>query len=188
MAFIFNGSGNVISFSDSFDCKDIDQRFFEANEINFTDAASPAFSSLDEYLEVLCEKSTARILFKLKASNWWRNYNGFVGNSIPSIDDLPDVDPDKIKSRQQDFTDMCVYYTLKEYLVPKIADFGSDESQDIAKIKYYEQKFQDMFDELTAIADWYDYDGDGTVEASEKMTSYRMTRRTRGQRYIQRIR
>jgi hypothetical protein len=188
MAFVTNQSGNVISFADSFDCKDIDQRFFEANEVNYTDAASPAFGSLDEYIDVLCEKSTDRILFKLKASNWWRNYNGHVGNTVTNLDNLPDVNPDNIKSRQQDFTDMCVYYTLKEYLVPKIADFSSEESQDVAKIKYYEQKFQDMFDELTAIADWYDYDGDGTIESGEKMTSYRMTRRTRGQRYITRVR
>jgi hypothetical protein len=189
MAFVTNAQGNVISFADSFDCRDIDQRFFEANEINFEDAASPAFGSLDEYIDALCEKSTDRILFKLKNSNWWRNYTSAVSTtSYSTIEALPDVNADLILARQQDFTDACVYYVLKEYLIPKVADFGSEESQDVAKIRYYEQKFQDMFDELTAITDWYDYDNDGTIQLDEKRTTFRMTRRTRGQRYIQRIR
>lgn len=188
MAFVTNAQGNVISFADSFDCRDIDQRFFEANEINFEDAASPAFGSLDEYIDALCEKSTDRVLFKLKSSNWWRNYNSYVGSSPSSIEALPDVNADLIIARQQDFTDACVYYTLKEYLIPKVGDFGNPESQDVAKIKYYEQKFQDLFDELTAITDWYDYDNDGSIQLDEKMTTFRKTRRTRGQRYIQRIR
>jgi hypothetical protein len=187
MAFVTDGSGNVISFADSFDCRDIDQRVFEANEINFQDAASPAFASLDDYLDALCEKSTDRILLKLKASAWWRDYNAFVGSSITDINNLPDVDPTNIKSRQQDFTDMCVYYTLKEYILPKIADFTED-SQDPLKIRYYENKYSDMFNELISLADWYDYDGDGTVESGEKMTTFRKTRRTRGMRYVTRVR
>jgi hypothetical protein len=121
MAFVTNASGNVIAFSDSFDVRDIEQRVFEANEINFSDAASPAFNSLDEYIDNLCEKSMSRILLKFKASSWWRTYTG----SGPS--DLADLDPDKIKSRQQDFTDMSVYYVLKEYILPKAADFGIEE-------------------------------------------------------------
>jgi len=69
-----------------------------------------------------------------------------------------------------------------------VGDFGNPESQDVAKIRYYEQKFQDLFDELTAITDWYDYDNDGSIALDEKMTTFRKTRRTRGQRYVQRIR
>lgn len=182
MAFVTNASGNVIAFSDSFDVRDIEQRVFEANEINFVDAASPAFTSLDEYIDNLCEKSMARILLKFKASSWWRTYTG----SGPS--DLQDLDPDKIKSRQQDFTDMSVFYVLKEYILPKAADFGIEESAEVAKIKYYSDKFEDMFQELIAVADWYDKDGDGTVESGEKLTTFRMTRRTRGKKNIVRIR
>lgn len=187
MAFITDGSGNVISFADYYDVKDIEQRVFEANEINFTDAASPAFGSLEEYVDYLLQKSTDRILLKLKASDWWRTYLGYVGIT-GQINDLPNVDPDKILSRQQDFTDMTVYYCLKEYLLPKVADFGIEESAEVAKIKYYSNKFEDMFSELVAIADWYDSDGDGTVEESEKLVSFRLTRRTRGRKYISRIR
>ena len=117
MAFVTNASGNVIAFSDSFDVRDIEQRVFEANEINFVDAASPAFTSLDEYLDSLCEKSMSRILAKLKVSSWWRTYTG------SSVNDLPDVNPDRILERQQDFTDMSVYYCLKEYIFTQSGKF-----------------------------------------------------------------
>jgi len=182
MAFVTNASGNVIAFSDSFDVRDIEQRVFEANEINFSDAASPAFNNLNEYIDSLCEKSMARILLKFKASSWWRTYTG-VGPS-----NLPDLDPDKIKARQQDFTDMSVFYVLKEYILPKAADFGIEESAEVAKIKYYSDKFEDMFQELIAVADWYDKDGDGTVQEDEELTTFRMTRRTRGKKFVTRIR
>ena len=182
MAFVTNASGNVIAFSDSFDVRDIEQRVFEANEINFLDASSPAFASLDDYIDNLCEKSMARILLKFKASSWWRSYTG------ESPGNLSDLDPNKIKARQQDFTDMAVYYVLKEYICPKAADFGIEESAEVAKISYYSGKFEDMFQELIAVADWYDKDGDGTVEDSEKLTTFRMTRRTRGRKNIVGIR
>lgn len=187
MAFITDGTGNVISFADSFDVRDIEQRVFEANEINYQDAASPAFASLDEYVDFLLEKSTNRILLKIKASDWWRNYLSYSGAAITQINDLPNLNPTLVKARQADFTDMTVYYCLKEYLLPKVADFGIEESAEVAKIKYYEIKFQQMFDELLAIADWYDTDNDGTVEEGEKLITFRRNRRTRGRKFITRI-
>ena len=182
MAFVTNASGNVIAFSDSFDVRDIEQRVFEANEINFVDAASPAFTSLDEYIDNLCEKSMDRILAKFKASSWWRTYTG------ASINNLEDLNPDRILARQQDFTDMSVYYCLKEYILPKAANFGIENDAEVTKIQYYSDKFEDMFQELIALADWYDKDGDGSVKNDEKLTTFRMTRRTRGKKNIVRIR
>lgn len=182
MAFVTNASGNVIAFSDSFDVRDIEQRVFEANEINFVDAASPAFTSLDEYIDNLCEKSMDRILAKLKVSSWWRTYTG------SSINDLPDVNPDRILARKQDFTDMSVYYCLKEYILPKAANFAVEGDAEVTKIQYYSDKFEDMFQELIALADWYDKDGDGSVANDEKLTTFRMTRRTRGKKNIVRVR
>ncbi len=45
-----------------------------------------------------------------------------------------------------------------------------------------------MFQELIAVADWYDKDGDGTVQEGEELTTFRMTRRTRGKKFVTRIR
>jgi hypothetical protein len=83
---------------------------------------------------------------------------------------------------------MCVYYTLKEYILPKIADFGDPESPEVQKITYYENKFQDIFEELLAMMDWYDADDSGTVDADEKQIRFQLNRRTRGRRNIVKVR
>ena len=59
----------------------------------------------------------------------------------------------------------------------------------VAKIKYYDVKFNDIYSELLAITDWYDADGDGTVETSEKATFIQQSnRRSRRRTTIARIR
>jgi hypothetical protein len=83
---------------------------------------------------------------------------------------------------------MCCYYTLKEYLLPKVADFGNPESSEVQKIQYYDDKFNDLFRELTNVFDYYDGDEDGTLEDSEKMVRFSLTRRTRGRRSVTRVR
>ena len=74
---------------------------------------------------------------------------------------------------------MCVYYTLKEYIFPLIADFGNEDSAGVAKITYYNDKYNSIYEELTALSDWYDADGDGTIQADEKATYYQQVRRSR---------
>jgi hypothetical protein len=186
MAFIVSGT-TVVSYAEASDVRDKDQRVFEANEINFADVPD-APATLDDYIEDLTTKSTARINQKIRASARWREYLGFAGAGYDSINELPAFNPDRILSRKSDFTDMCCYYTLKEYLLPKVADFGNPESPEVQKIKYYEKKFEDLFEELLAIMDWYDSDGDGTVESGEKMTRFGFPRRSRGRRNVVRVR
>ena len=40
---------------------------------------------------------------------------------------------------------------------------------EVKKIGVYKEKFGRLFDELIADGAWYDFDGTGTVTASEKM-------------------
>ena len=188
MAFITNISGDVISFADAQDVRNIDQRVFEGNEIRFDDAGTGA-TTLDEYLDDLCERSTTRILQRLKASTWWQSYNAYVNNPISDLANLPDVDPNRVRGRQAAFTDMTVYYCLKEYLLPKVADFaGGLDNPEVQKITYYENKFNDLFNELTSLADWYDFEDSGTVDADEKAISYFRTRRTRRRATLVKVR
>lgn len=185
MAFIISGT-TVISYAEATDVKDKDQRVFEANEIDFADAPD-APATLDDYIEDLTTKSTARISQKIRASAKWREYLSLtVGYG--SLEDIPAFNPSNIKGRQADFTDMCCYYTLKEYILPKIADFGNPESPEVMKIKYYENKFDDLFNELMAMIDWYDYSGDGVIDDGEKRFTFQLNRRTRGRRNIVRVR
>ena len=185
MAFIIAG-GSVVSYAEAADLRDKDQRLFEANE--FTLANLPdAPPTLNDYIEDLTTKATARINQKIRASSQWREYLGFVGADY-DINNIPAFDPNLILERQSDFTDMCTYYTLKEYLLPRVADFGNPESAEVQKIEYYSKKFDDLFTELLAMLDWYDYDNSGAVDSSDRLIRTSLTRRTRGRKSIVRVR
>ena len=115
-----------------------------------------------------------------------------MGSPISDLNVLPNVnanliDPTNALGRQQQFTDLCVYYAIKEYILPLVAQFG-ETSADLTKIDYYGRKFEDLYNELIAIADWYDFNNDGTVQSNEKAVSYYMNRRTRAKRNVVRIR
>jgi hypothetical protein len=157
MAFIIE-SGTTISFAEYDDCYSRDQRLFENNE-----------GLTDDIVEDLLIRATERILTKLRASDWWRDYyrrRNSVG--ISSVADIPALDIDKIKARQNDFTDLCVYTALAEYVLPRVADFGSEDNAERQKIGYYNNKSESLFGELVTAGDWYDFDNDGTIASSEK--------------------
>jgi hypothetical protein len=165
MAFILSGS-NVISFAEYEDVTAIDQRLFEANE-----------GLTDVIVEDALEKSTTRILNKIKASDWWRSYYvRQTAGSNPNIYtstliDVPAPVGSKILARKDEFTDLCVYFTLSEYLYPKIADFGNADSAERQKIGFFDEKFRQMFKDLLEAGDWYDFSGDATISNSEKAPS-----------------
>lgn len=180
-------AGNVTSYADALDVRGADQRLFEANTVDFTNVPG-APADLDEYIEDLTTASTDRINQKIKASARWREYLGYVGTGYNTIDNIPAFNPNLILSRQADFTQMCISYTLKEYLLPKVADFGNPESPEVQKIQFHENRFNELFSELTDIFDYYDSDSSGTVDDDEKMVRFSVTRRSRGARPITRIR
>jgi hypothetical protein len=72
------------------------------------------------------------------------------------------------------------------YLLPLVADFSEDDAE-VQKIKYYEDKFQGLYNELLALADWYDADGDGTIENSEKVWTNQTVRRSRRRSTVVRV-
>jgi len=185
MAFITVG-GLVTSYAEFTDLVQKDQRVLESNELVVP--SESGFVDTTDFIEDLLTKSTDRINIKIKASSWWRAYLNYTGTDIGDLALTPDFDPNKIKSRQQDFTDMCVYYCFYNYLLPLIADFGNPESNEVQKIQYYESKFNDIFRELLALADWYDADGDGTVEDSEKAWTYQTVRRSRRRSTVVKVR
>jgi len=175
VAFIVSNS-QIISFATADDVKARDQRVFEANE-----------GLTDESLEDMLMRSTDRIMSRLKASDWWRAYTFRSGTQTSAAYDLPTPDRSKLL-RKSDWTELCVYHTLKEYLYPKIADFGAEGSAEVAKIEFYGSKFEDLWLELLTSGDFYDTDGDGTVESSEKIIQPVLYRRTRGRRNLTGVR
>lgn len=170
MAFIVQGN-TLLTMATGDDLDAIDARLFEQNE-----------GLEDDYIEDTLIRSTARILELLRASQWWTEYYLTVSTSgvaINSTADIPPLDGAKIQSRQDDFTDLCCYYALYNYILPYIADFGNEDSAERKKMGYYQQKFTDLFGELIQAGDWYDFDNDATIQSSEKLPGVWNLRRVR---------
>lgn len=151
-------NGVILSFADSDDVENQDQRLLQFNH-----------GLTDEYVDQQLERATRRVLNRLKGTNWWvtnwskRN----PGTEVRDASDVPPVDPQLIVARISDFTDLCVYTALAEYILPSVADFGADDNAERAKQSFYEQKAQEMFDEIVTAGDWYDWNTDGVVDNSE---------------------
>jgi hypothetical protein len=158
MAFVTENN-TVVSFAEYSDVLEKDQRLFEVNE-----------GLSDDVVEPLLVRATDRILTKFRTTAWWRGYfrarNSNV--SVTSVADIPALDPDQIKDRQSDFTELCVYVALADYILPSVADFSNQDSAERQKMGYYTQRADALFDELVQAGDWYDFDNSGTITSSEK--------------------
>ena len=169
MAFIRQGQ-TVLSFAEYQDVLDRDQRLFEANEGLTIDV-----------VEDLLIRTTERILVEFRASDWWRSYYIRRDSTIAytSVADIPALDPTKILARQNDFTDLCVFKALGDYILPKIADFGTEENAERQKMGCYVQRANALFGELITAGDWYDFNDDGTIASAEKQPGYYNLKRVR---------
>lgn len=165
MPFIIEDNA-TISFAEYSDVTARDQRLFDSNE-----------GLTDEVVEDALIRATSRILTRFSSSSWWRNYYQ-KRTSVVAVD-IPSVDADKIKARQSDFTELCVYTAMAEYILPQVADFGDETDSDRAKMGYYQNRADSLFGELIIVGDWYDFDDDDTVETSEKSAGSYNLRRVR---------
>jgi hypothetical protein len=68
---------------------------------------------------------------------------------------------------------------LAEFILPSIADFGKEDNAERQKMGYYSQKAENLFGELIAAGDWYDFDGDNTIETDEKSPGFYNLKRVR---------
>jgi len=152
MAFIDDGT-TIISFAEYKDVFDRDHRLFDTNE-----------SLSEDVIEPLLIRATGRILNAIRSSAWWANY--CLKNGV-QLSDLPEVDPTKILARQEDFTDLCVYWGLYEFILPMIADFGTEDNAERNKMGYYQNKASSLFNELITAGDWYDFNDNGTITSNE---------------------
>tara|TARA_R110000796_G_scaffold78978_1_gene175907 strand:+ start:1509 stop:2018 length:510 start_codon:yes stop_codon:yes gene_type:complete len=158
MAFIRNGT-ELLSFAEYQDVVDASQRLFDTNE-----------GLTEEVVENHLIRATERILTQLRSTNWWRGYYVSRDNSTVyrSSADIPALNANNIIARTQDFTELCVTTALGHYILPTIADFGTEDNAERQQMSYYVQRASDMFDELVAAGDWYDFDADGIVASAEK--------------------
>lgn len=169
MAFV-EENNTIISFAEFQDVVNKDQRLFDANE-----------GLSDDVVEAQLVRATERILTKLRASAWWQSYYVNRDSTIAyqSVADIPALDPMRIKSRQNDFVDLCVYTALAEFILPSIADFGNEETAERQKMGYYTQRAESLFGELITAGDWYDFDDNGSIASNEKSPGYYNLKRVR---------
>lgn len=169
MAFIIENS-TVVSFAEYSDVVEKDQRLFDSNE-----------GLTDEVVETALERATARILTKISQSAWWRSYyvRRDSDTEYKSVADIPSVDVDKIKSRESDFTELCVYTALADYILPQVADFGDEQDSERAKMGYYSNRAQELYGEIINAGDWYDFDDDGVIQSDEKSPGHYTLKRVR---------
>ena len=146
MSFIKKGS-TVISFADEQDVMDRDQRIFDQNE-----------GLTSDVIEGALIRATERILTKIKATDWYKQH---FASTVPA------VNPSLVLDRKNDFTDLCVYQALAEYILPSVADFDNVDNSERSKMAYYTQKADALFVELIQAGDWYDFNADGNVTQSE---------------------
>lgn len=169
MAFVI-ANNTVVSFAEYTDVLQRDQRLFELNE-----------GLSDDVVEPLLERATQRIQTRLSNTEWYRTYyvKRTTNLSLKSVADIPAMDLDRIVGRQQDFTDLCVYVALSEYILPLVADFGNDDSAERKKMGYYSVQAEKLLQELVALGDWYDFDDDGVVEQKERDPGVYIVKRVR---------
>jgi hypothetical protein len=146
MAFVYNTDDHVESFAEFQDILDADQRLFDTNE---------GLSDSSVYPKLI--RATERIVAKIEASHWWKSVT-------PKYTQL---NPDYIIARKNDFTELCVYVALSEYIIPIIADFGTPDNAEVVKMQHYAQKAELLLSEIIEASGWYDFDGDGTISNQE---------------------
>tara|TARA_R110000868_G_scaffold291803_2_gene552354 strand:+ start:4455 stop:4973 length:519 start_codon:yes stop_codon:yes gene_type:complete len=161
MAFISQGT-TFYSFADYDDVVNKDSRLFSANE-----------GLTQDVVEESLIRSTTKILDMLRSSTWWKSYYIRQAGSAATITigqsiQVPALNPFQVKARQGDFTDLCVYYALSEYLLARVADFGNPDSAERQKLGFYNTKFRELYDELIVSGDWYDFTNNGTITEDEK--------------------
>ena len=121
---------------------------------------------IDEFTD---EHAKARddILRKLR-EEWWvrsRNVTNYdISRSLPSLE----MDDSKLTESQ--FERCAVYRVLSEYALPQLTKWNNEGSEDRFQVMmmHYRKRYDEEFNSILRDGVLYDFDGDGTVEQTEK--------------------
>lgn len=121
---------------------------------------------IDEFTD---EHAKARddILRKLR-DEWWvrsRNVTNYdISRSLPSLE------MDDARLTESQFERCAVYRVLSEYALPQLTKWNNEGSEDRFQVMmmHYRKKYDEEFNSILRDGVLYDFDNDGTVEATEK--------------------
>ena len=139
----------------------------------------------EQIVDDACLAATNRIVALVQQSDWWQGFfirkdqNATAITGLGGTLAIPAPQARYFVGRRGDWTDACVYFALKEYILPQFADFGNPDSAEVQKIAFYTERFSTLFRELLGTGDWYDWDQDGTVALDEKWAQPQNIRRIR---------
>ena len=121
---------------------------------------------IDEFTD---EHAKARddILRRLR-DEWWvrsRNVTNYdISRSLPSLE------MDDARLTESQFERCAVYRVLSEYALPQLTKWNNEGSEDRFQVimMHYRKRYDEEFNSILRDGVLYDFDGDGTVEQTEK--------------------
>ena len=99
-------------------------------------------------------------IHRLLRIKWWPVRSGSYYNmEISKLDETQ-------------FTRAAVFHCLAYYLTPKLTKFDPDSDKFNEMMAFYKERFNEEFDLVLEGGVYYDTDGDGTFEESEKVVTH----------------
>jgi hypothetical protein len=113
-------------------------------------------------------KTTADIQRHLRIE-WWPRVRRQTGLGYFNTTDL-EMTNSKLTASQ--FKTAAVYHVLAYYILPQLTQHTAEPDRFRMMIDFYKARFRDEFDMVLQDGIKYDWDGDGTVEASEEQPQH----------------
>lgn len=132
-----------------------------ATDENLVDYIPDIFDHGESSFDTELLRSEDDVVRKIKG-DWW------------NVSHTPS-DFDKTKLVEGEWTRAVVYHALAYYILPKLANFG-DEDTFLAMRDFYESRYAEEMDEVFAAGVSYDFDGDSVINEE---TEVRRTTQTR---------
>lgn len=114
-------------------------------------------------------KTTADIQRLLKIE-WWPRVSRSYGTGKYFSSAGLEMDTTKLTAAQ--FKRAAVYHVLAYYILPRLTQHQGEDDRFFQMIAFYKNRFREEFDLVLGDGIEYDFDGDGTVEDSEKQTTH----------------
>ena len=114
-------------------------------------------------------KTTADIQRHLRIE-WWprvrraKDYSNYFSTT--------DLEMNNSKLTASQFKTAAVYHCLAYYILPQLTQHMADPDRFRMMIDFYKARFREELDYVLADGIKYDWDGDGTVEASEEQPQH----------------
>lgn len=110
-------------------------------------------------------EKTRQDIYRLLRIDWWPRQRSIL-NKYSVTTTSQEMDTTKLNDAQ--FTRAAVFHVLAYYILPRLSKFTPESDIFNEKMTFYKSRFQEEFQLILKDGIEFDFDGDGTVEDSEK--------------------